>query len=391
MNMIPRNHDPHYDAIIVGARCAGAATALNLARRGARVLLVDRDIRLHDTLSTHVLMRPAVTLLAKWGLLGQIAANNTPGVTSTRFVYGTEAVDIAIKPDAHIPALYAPRRWLLDRILREATVLSGATLRTGVTFDSVVRNPLGRVVGARLIQPGGHTQTVKAGVVIGADGVNSSVARAVQARTLVHSDIRSSTVYTYVDGVENKGYRWFFDLGMAAGLVPTTDGAHCVFATCKPSEFKATLGQDPFRNMVGMLSRWEPDVAAELARRGPKERLRRYLGIPGHLRECAGPGWALVGDAGYFKDPGTAHGITDAFLDATRLARAFAHCPGNLKPYQAERDHYAHNFLRLSQEIGSLSWSLERLQDLHMELHACMKAEAEMVIAPSPVNQVAYA
>ena len=88
----------HYDAIVVGARCAGAATALQIARAGGRVLVVDRDRPGTDTLSTHALMRPAVALLDAWGLIAAIERAGTPVIRTTSFSYGDETIPIAIKP-----------------------------------------------------------------------------------------------------------------------------------------------------------------------------------------------------------------------------------------------------------------------------------------------------
>ena len=129
---------------------------------------------------------------------------------------------------------------------------------------------------------------------------------------------------------------------------------------------------------MNILATWAPDIAADLSARGPTERLRRYTGAASHIRQCAGPGWALVGDAGYFKDPATAHGITDAFLDANRLAEAFS-ATGDPHNYQAERDQTAPIFFDLTQKIASFDWDIDDLKSLHMQLNACMKAETNVL------------
>jgi menaquinone-9 beta-reductase len=108
---------PRYDAVIIGARCAGAATGLLLARSGAKVLVVDRQAYGSDTMSTHALMRGAVVQLKRWGLVPAIVAADTPPIRSTTFHYGDEAIRIAIKPEHGIECLYAPRRMVLDRLL----------------------------------------------------------------------------------------------------------------------------------------------------------------------------------------------------------------------------------------------------------------------------------
>ena len=109
--------EPRYDAVISGARCAGAATALLLARSGAKVLMIDRQSYGSDTLSTHALMRGAVLQLTRWGLIPDIASADTPTIRSTTFHYGSEAIRVAIKPEHGVDCLFAPRRTLLDRLL----------------------------------------------------------------------------------------------------------------------------------------------------------------------------------------------------------------------------------------------------------------------------------
>ena len=86
-----------YNAVVVGARCAGAATAMLLARQGLSVLLVDRDRPGADTLSTLALMRAGVLQLSRWGLLDRVRAAGTPAITSTSFIYGEETITVPIK------------------------------------------------------------------------------------------------------------------------------------------------------------------------------------------------------------------------------------------------------------------------------------------------------
>ncbi|HEU4349739.1 MAG TPA: FAD-dependent monooxygenase, partial [Actinoplanes sp.] len=124
-------HKPDYDVVVVGARCAGAATAMLLAREGLRVLLLDRARRGSDTLSTHALMRGGALLLHRWGILDQVVAAGTPPVRHTRFHYGHpreggETITVTLKPVAGIEALYAPRRTLLDGLLVSAADAAGA-------------------------------------------------------------------------------------------------------------------------------------------------------------------------------------------------------------------------------------------------------------------------
>src|SRR5215212_4016115 len=134
-----------FDAVIVGARCAGAATALLMARAGARVLLVDRGMYGSDALSTHALMRGAVLQLHRWGVLPAIVAAGTPPVHSTTFSYAEQDVVVPIEPKFGVSALFAPRRALLDRILVDAAAHSGAEISYGVRVDGLVKDNRGRV------------------------------------------------------------------------------------------------------------------------------------------------------------------------------------------------------------------------------------------------------
>src|SRR6476469_4368532 len=136
-----------FDIVVVGARCAGAATAMLLARAGARVLLVDRGAYGSDTLSTHALMRGAVLQLHRWGVLPAIVAAGTPAVQATTFSYRDQDVTVPIEPRFGVTALYAPRRALLDRILVDAAAASGAEVNYGVRLDDLVVDDRGRVRG----------------------------------------------------------------------------------------------------------------------------------------------------------------------------------------------------------------------------------------------------
>ncbi len=365
-----------YDAIVVGARCAGAATAMLLARAGAKVLLVDRDARGADALSTHALMRPAVAQLHRWGLLGDVVASGAPAATRMTFHYGDETIPIEIKKRDGIAGLYAPRRRVLDRILVDAAVAAGAETRFGVTFRSLKTDGAGRVVGAHLGDREGRSATARADLVIGADGRVSSVAEAADARVERQGRSRAAVVYGYFAGVENQGYRWRYRPGWSAGAIPTHDGLHCVFACVRPEDYGARFRGDPLKGLLKLIAETDRDVAEALYAAGPQDRLRRFAGAPGFLRRAHGPGWALVGDSGYFKDPITAHGISDAFLDAERLAAAYlSGGEAALAGYQAERDRLARPMLAVTDAIAALDWDLEEVKRLHEGLRRCMQAE----------------
>jgi 2-polyprenyl-6-methoxyphenol hydroxylase-like FAD-dependent oxidoreductase len=375
---------PSYDAIVVGARCAGAATAMLLARQGVRVLLVERDPHPGDTLSTHALMRPAVTLLDNWGLLPAIRASGTPPVRKATFVYGHETVEVPIAPLGGAEGLYAPRRTVLDAILRDMACEAGAEYRAGIAFEGAVFDSGGRVTGARLRDRAGTLTHVSCGILIGADGRRSAVAASVGARVVEEAAACCATVYGYVPGLPDEGYTWFFATGVAGGAIPTTGGEHCVFLS-RPAQHAAGFGRDALAGLATGLAIWSARIAEAV--RATTPRLRRFAGAPGHLRDCAGPGWALVGDAGYFKDPVTAHGITDALLDAHRLAHALSR-PGGAALYREARDRHAPAMLALTHRIAALDCAMDDLAAMHRDFAGLMKAEAADIV-PDPKRRAA--
>jgi acyl dehydratase len=162
----------HYDAIIAGARCAGVATALLLARQGARVLVLDKSRYGTDTLSTHALMRGAVLQLHRWGLLPAVTGAGTPPVRSTTFHLADAVTTIPVKPRHGVEALYAPRRSVLDAILADAARGAGADVRFGATVTGLRRDRAGRVTGITG-RAGSVPLEASADLVVGADGRRS--------------------------------------------------------------------------------------------------------------------------------------------------------------------------------------------------------------------------
>ncbi|HUF87159.1 MAG TPA: NAD(P)/FAD-dependent oxidoreductase, partial [Thermohalobaculum sp.] len=371
-----------YDAVVVGARCAGAATAMLLARSGLRVLMVERGAYGSDTLSTHALMRGAVMQLARWGLIDAVRAAGTPAVTKATFHYGDEAVAVPIRPGGGIDALYAPRRSVLDRILVDAAVAAGAEVRFGCTLTGLMRGMDGRVTGAVLRDGAGAARELRAGLVIGADG-RSSVAALAGAEVLVEGKAAAAVLFGYfpglAPGLANDGYHWFYRPGATAGAIPTNAGETCVFAALPPQALREGA-EPPEARFRAALARAAPELAESLAGVEPAGRLRLFAGVRGYLRRAVGPGWALVGDAGYFKDPVTAHGITDALRDAELLARAVG--AGNaqaLEDYQTLRDALSLPLFRATDAIAALDWTLEALKGRLAALNEAMQTEVSVL------------
>lgn len=370
-----------YDVIIVGARVAGAGTALQLARAGHRVLVLDRDRRGNDTLSTHALMRPAILQLERWGLLDEVVAAGTPGQDQVVFHYG----DRQVRVDTSV-TLYAPRRTVLDPIIVDAAERSGAEFRFGVHVREVLRDDRGQVVGVGIRDEDGDVDELRGRFTVGADGRRSTVADQLGPTVTRASTATSAFAYGYWTGVEADGYEWCFRPGSSAGLIPTGGGRTCVFVGMPPERFTADVRRDLGDSLSHVLSETSPSVAERVAegeRVGP---VRGFAGMLGWLRRPWGPGWALVGDAGYFKDPTTAHGITDALRDAQLLASALhraltgaATPSAALAGYERVRDELSLPLFEMTDAVASFDWTLDEVQQLHLAMSEVMQREVEML------------
>jgi len=368
------------DVLVVGARCAGASTAMLLARGGLRVLLIDRSDYGADTISTHALMRAGVLQLRRWGLLSRIEQAHTPPIRDTAFHYGDDVVEIAIGESHGVSALCAPRRTLLDRVLVDAATEAGVDVRFRHSLVQLTRTPGGRVTGALLRGATDEPIEVQAELVTGADGIGSSVARLVGAPFLRQCSFASAIIYGHWPGLAARGYRWYFRPGASAGVIPTNDRLHCVFAAMPAARYRAGL-----RGVAGyrrILAEAAPDIAAALDPVVSDGPVWTFAGRPGFMRQAWGPGWALVGDAGYFKDPLTAHGMTDALRDAELLSRAVIEGTEQaLARYAATRDELSLPLLAATDAVASFDWDLETVRQHHCAVAAATKAEVEHLAA----------
>lgn len=373
MMHMPRSFHPKYDAVVVGGRCAGAATALLLARAGAKVLLIDRQTYGSDTMSTHALMRTGVLQLHRWGLLPAVMAAGTPEIRSTTFHYGRDRLRIEMKSEHGVDYLCGPRRTVLDRILVDAARAAGAEVRHGVLLTELAFGPDNRVVGATLQDATGGETHVCCDMLIGADGRESAVARLVKAETCAQSETWSGCVYGYYENLNREGFHWHFADQAAASIIPTNDSQHCVVASVPSVAFSSTFRGDVEGGFLRVLAANDPELAAEMRDARLVGRLRGFAGVAGHFRTANGPGWALVGDAGYFKDPLTAHGITDALRDAELLVRAIL--DQRLADFQPLRDAMSKPLFEVTDAITSFRWDLDEIKTLHTQLSAAMRAE----------------
>ena len=375
-----------YDVIVVGARVAGASTSMLLARRGHRVLLVDRGQEGGDTLSTHALMKAGVIQLHRWGLLDQIVAAETPPVRHTTMHYDAEPVVIATKPVGGIDALYAPRRTVLDPILVNAARDAGVEVRYGVSVSGLIVDD-GAVIGIETRTDDGKSSQTTARLVVGADGIRSRIARAVGAQPYWSGTAATSVIYAYFEDLGVDGYEWFFAPGAIAGVIPTNGGSLAWISTT-PERFRAELRADLGRGFDQVMAEVSPFVAAELAHAERRSPWRSSPGHPGFVRSSWGPGWALVGDAAHFKDPISAHGLTDAMRDAELLAtgvdgalRGTATTAEAMAAYQLTRDGLSADLHQATERLASFDWGVAELPQLLLDMSQAMKPEVEAVLA----------
>jgi 2-polyprenyl-6-methoxyphenol hydroxylase-like FAD-dependent oxidoreductase len=379
---------PHYDVVIVGARAAGAATAMLLAKEGLRVLAVDRQAYGSDTLSTHALMRGAVNRLAHWGLLDVLWRQGNPVITSTQFQYGDESLSLDVRPSVGVPGLVAPRRTVLDPILVNAALAHGAEVLHETRVKELVRSASGRVEGVHLALRDGSNVVIEADLVIGADGLRSPVARAVGAPITHQGEHASAYTMRYYSNfdTDRNAYRWLYRQALGSGIIPTSDGVTCVFTAMPPAIFKTEGRRDVEGIHRHNANRLDPALASAIDEATPVGPMRSFPGVPGQFRKPHGPGWALVGDAGYFKDPFAAHGITDAFRDAELLTGAVL--TGDFAGYEAHRDELSMPLFEVLDRIASHGWDLEELKHLHLRLSKAMKAE-DLATAPQRQPSIA--
>jgi flavin-dependent dehydrogenase len=303
-----------YDVIVVGARCAGSPVAMLLARAGHRVLLVDRAGFPSDTLSTHYIHQSGVSRLKRWGLLDRVAAAGAAAIRRYKLDVGQFALCGTPPPLDGVSDGYSLRRIVLDQILVEAAAEAGAEVRERFPVQEVIQEH-GRVAGIR-----SNRVTEHARVVVGADGLGSVVARSVRAPVYNDHGTWSCAYYTYWAGVELDGVELYPRPGRAIIATPTNGGQVLTALNWPGSEFHKVRA-DVERHFTEALE-LAPSLAQRIRTATRTDRFRGTSRLPNFYRRPYGDGWALVGDAGYHKDPILALGISDAFRDSELLARA---------------------------------------------------------------------
>lgn len=343
LRTVVRVMNANYDVIVVGARVAGASTAALLARRGLRVLVVDRAGFPSDTLSTHQVQLPGIVRLARWGLLPQIIASGAPATRRARFTQGSVILDGRYPVLDGFDAMYSPRRTVLDAILLEAAAQSGADVQERFIVDEIMRDG-DRVIGIRGTAKAGSggrgggggdwagsgIVSATADLVVGADGKHSLVARAAGAPVYRFDPPRTMCSYSYFDGVDlDAGEMRMLDRQIVTAW-PTNDGlamAACLLPVAGLATFRADV-----EGNTNAVFRSAGDLGERILAGRRVERYRSTPDLPNAMRQPFGPGWALVGDAGLVLDPISAQGIAHALQDAELLADAIVDGLGGRLP-----------------------------------------------------------
>ncbi|MGA7418667.1 MAG: FAD-dependent monooxygenase [Acidimicrobiales bacterium] len=360
-----------YDVIVVGARCAGAPVAMLLARAGHRVALVDRVSFPSDTMSTHFLWQRGASRLEAWGVLDQLEARGCAPIREITFDVGPVSLSGIGPTVGGVASTYCPRRTVLDALLVEAAVAAGAELIEGFTVRGLLWSE-GRVVGVTSDQRTTPGVSLRASVVVGADGLHSTVARGVEARCYRDHPPLTGVYYSYWSGISALGAAFHVRSGRLILVWPTNDDLTCVYVAWPREEYRQVRGQveGDFRSALALVPGLQEAVATG-------NRVGRFVGtgdLPNFWRTSAGPGWALVGDAGHHKDPCTGMGMSDAFLAAEMLAGAVhdglvGHRPMDdaLADYQEGRDDLTANGFELTLRTAQLAPPSARLERVYRQ------------------------
>ncbi|MBV9582828.1 MAG: FAD-dependent monooxygenase [Chloroflexi bacterium] len=354
-----------YDAVVVGARCAGASVAMLLARRGQRVALVDRAAFPSDTLSTHFLWQRGAARLQAWGLLDRLRGRGCQPIDELAVDFGP--VVLSGRGDAvdGVVETYCPRRTVLDQLLVDAALEAGAEFFEGCVVDELAWSD-GRVVGIRGRSRSGSRLALGGRLVVGADGLHSTVVRQTAAEAYAWHPPLTCVYYAYWSGIEPRRASFHPRPGRLILVWPTNDELTCVCVAWRHADF-ARFQADVEGNFLATLEL--VDGLRERVTAGRRE--TSFYGtadLPNQYRASHGPGWALVGDAGHHKDPATGMGMSDAFLSAELLAAALDDAQAGrrspdeaLAAYSRVRDAATDNSFRLTLRTAALEPVAEHL------------------------------
>ena len=330
-----------YDAVIVGARCAGSPLATRLAERGWSVLIVDREPPPADTLSTHYLFPNTLSRLLELGALGRIEAQHRLNPLHYAVRVLGEEVTGPFTPVDGFDRMCGVTRPVLDVALLDVAIAAGAETRFGE-----------RVTG--LLGAGSAEDPVR--------GVELESGERIEARWVLGADGRASTVAGLL-GLEKQrpiageiGIMLAYWRGLPASdsfRVEVLESASLSWGQCEddvsilmlgvPAELtrgNAEQRQRLFTSSLGQFEWFDPNILDGAEQVSPI-RVAPETMLRGFFRQATGPGWALVGDAGHFKHPSTAQGISDAIEQALHVADALTGPGEDLSDYEAWRDERA--------------------------------------------------
>jgi flavin-dependent dehydrogenase len=309
-----------FDVVIVGARCAGASTAMLLARHGQHVLLVDRAKLPSEIAHGHFIHRHGPHRLQQWGVLERIVASGCPPVSTLTIDLGDFPLEARDLWFDGVAWGYSPRRGVLDRIMLDAAIEAGVEVHDEFGVEGVLAEG-GRVSGIRgRAAHGGAPVSIRARLTIGADGRHSRIAQAVAAPLHESAPTVLCWYFSYWSGAPIDGLEITLVDRRAIFAFPTNDDLTAVFVGFPIAEF-AEVRSDPEQHVLAALER-APRLAQRVRTGRREERMYGTADMPNFVRKSCGPGWALVGDAGCHKDPLNALGICDALRDAELLADA---------------------------------------------------------------------
>jgi flavin-dependent dehydrogenase len=388
MAMQTANRSRH-DVVIVGGRVAGSATAMLLAHLGHDVVIVDQASFPSDTVSTHSIARSGVVQLRRWGLVDEVLASGAPAIRQVTFNAAGESTRRTIKDKAGVDFLVAPRRYLLDTLLATAAEHAGAEVHTGITVTGLQRDGGGRVVGVSGHDRTGDRVQIGARFVVGADGLRSRVAGLVDATINETGRAGGAAQYTYYAGSPWTDIEFFVAERSFAGVFPTHDGQACIWVCTPSADAKAVRRRTGSRvEAFGqLLERSAPELAERLRHARRTSPVQGMLRQPNQLRQAFGPGWALVGDAGYYRDAITAYGISDAFRDAEFLAVALDRALNGdgeevtaLSAYQQHRDQALREIFEITCRLAAYP-PVPTFVELQKQLSAAIDKDAAALAA----------
>jgi flavin-dependent dehydrogenase len=348
-----------YDAVVVGARCAGASLAMLLARRGYRVALVDRATFPSDTMSTHFLWQRGGARLEAWGLLERLRNRGCEPIRTITYDVGPVALRGLGPAVGGISDTFCPRRTVLDQLLVEAAVEAGAELFEGVSVRSLTWTDEG-VSGIEAAPHHRPAFRLRGRVVVGADGLHSRVARAVGSETYCAQPPLTCVYYSYWSGIADRRAAFYARPRRLILKWPTNDDLTCIYIGWPRAEF-GSLKTDLEGNFLRTLE-LVPGLRDMVEAGRREERFAGTGDLPNMYRRSHGAGWALAGDAGHHKDPTTGMGMSDAFASADLLSDALHDALAGerswedaLQHYEGRRDEATANGFRLTLGAAALS------------------------------------